>query len=164
MKALIFTSILFVSLSLKAQKIALFDPTFKKPILYTDSVTVEQTKNYFPVSIENFDTVYASLKYLKNMLNIRQRSKMKSFDFKAGNTVISTERVPHAYGDRYFIVAKTKVGEVESNFIVSDYNRKNSDNVNRIKKLMAYMQTNKSLFKAPNEITPKIYNVVVITD
>ncbi len=147
-----------------SQQIALIDPAFTKPIIYTHSVTVEQTRNFFPVSIENLDTLYASLNYLKNMLKVRQRSKMQSFEFKAGSTSITTKRVPHAYGDRYSIIAKTKIGEVESNFLVSDFNKPNAKNLFRIERLMSYMETNKSLFKAPNEITPKFYNVIVITD
>jgi len=147
-----------------AQKIALMDPEFIKPIIYTDSVTVEQTRNYFPVSIENFDTLYASLNYLKNMLKVRQRAKMKSFDFKAGSTTIQTKRVPFAYGDRYRITAKTKINEVESNFIISDFSKSNAQNAVRIEKLMTYLEKNKSLFKGVNEIMPKFYNVMVITE
>ena len=162
-KLLLILSLVIVSKSY-SQKIALFDPAFTKPIIYTDSLTVEQTKNYFPVSIENFDTLYASLNYLKNMLKVRQRAKMQSFEFRSGSTSITTRRVPHAYGDRYSIMAKTKIGEVESNFLVSDFNKSNAQNLFRIERLMSYMETNKSLFKAPNEITPKFYNVIVITD
>ncbi len=147
-----------------SQKIALMDPEFVRPILYTDSVTVEQTKDYFPVSIENFDTLYASLSYLKMMLKVRQRAKMKSFEFKAGSTTIQTKRVPFAYGDRYRIAAVTKINEVESNFIISDFSKSNAQNASRIEKLMAYIEKNRSLFNGVNEIMPKIYNVIVITE
>jgi hypothetical protein len=140
------------------------DPEFIKPILYTDSVTVEQTRDYFPISIENFDTIYASLNYLKTMLKVRQRAKMKSFDFKAGSTTIETKRVPFAYGDRYRITAVTKINEVESKFILSDFSKSNAQNVYRIEKLMAYIEKNRSLFKGVNEIIPKFYNVIVITE
>jgi hypothetical protein len=148
-----------------SQKIALFDTKFTQPIIFTDSVTLEQiTKGYFPVEVNNFDTLYANLNYIKNMLSKRQRAKMKSFELRAGNTILTISRVPFAYGDRYSTIAKTKIKELESDYVLTDFNKKNSDNLFKIERLMSYMKNNKELFKAPNEITPKIYNVVTITE
>jgi hypothetical protein len=148
-----------------AQKIALFDVNFKRPIIYTDSVTVQQTTTgLFPVGVENFDTLYANLDYIHSMLQVRQRAKMKSFELHAGSTTISIKRVPFAYGDRYLIIGKSKLGEVESNFNFASIDRSNAKNAVRIKQFMTYMKTNKDLFKAPNDIHPKMYNVIVITE
>lgn len=165
MKKLFLILSLIIATNGWAQKVALFDTKFIQPIIFTDSVTVEQTtKGYFPVGIDNFDTLYANLNYIKNMLSKRQRAKMKSFELRAGNTTLTVSRVPFAYGDRYSTIAKTKIKELESNYILTDFNKKNSDNLYKIERLMSYMKNNKELFKAPNEITPKIYNVVIITD
>jgi len=147
------------------QKIALINRDFKQPIIYTDSVTVQQiSSGLFPVSVENFDTLYANLDYIYSMLKIRQRSKMKSFELHSGSTIIIVKRVPFAYGDRYSSTAKTKIGEMESVFNLTPVDHSNAKNANRIEMLMKYMKENKDLFKAPNEIHPKIYNVVVITE
>ena len=63
------------------QKYALIDRSLKIPILYTDSVTVEQVKDGFiPVENKSIDTFIANIVYLKEMLEVRQRSKMKSFE------------------------------------------------------------------------------------
>ena len=151
--------------SIFAQKIALLNTDFKSPIIYTDSVTVQQTvSGLFPVSINDFDTLYANLEYIKKMLSIRQRSKMKSFELRAGQTEITIKRVPFPNGDRYLITASTSVDEIKSNFQIIDLNKSNKNNAERVEKIMEYLKTNKSLFKKPTGIHPKIYNVVVITN
>ena len=148
-----------------AQKIALLNTDFKSPIIYTDSVTVHQTvTGLFPVSINDFDTLYANLEYIKKMLSIRQRSKMKSFELRAGQTKIEISRVPAANGDKYFILATTFVDDIQSNLRLTDISRTNKKNAQRIGVIMEYLKTNKSLFKKPYGIHPKIYNVVIITD
>ena len=148
-----------------AQKIALLNTDFKQPIIYTDSLTVEQiVSGLFPVSIDDFDTLYANLDYIHSMLKKLQRSKMKSFELHSGSTIISIKRVPFSNGDRYLSIAKTKIGELESTYNLTPIDQSNSKNSNRIDKLMEYMKANKDLFKAPYAIHPKIYNVVVISE
>ena len=147
-----------------AQKVALLDTKFKDPIIYTDSVTVQQVSTgHIPVKIENFDTLYANLKYLADMLKTRQRAKMQSFELRAGSTIITIQREPHAYGDSYSVVIKSKVDDVSSVYNLADQ-KNNAHNANKIEKLMAYLKTNKSLFTNPYEVRPKLYNVVVLTE
>ncbi len=147
------------------QKIALLDKVFKQPILFTDSLTVQQVKkNYFPIGSKDFDTLYANLTYIEEMLSKRQRAKMESFELRAGNTRMKIERVPMAYGDRYRIVFNTSINEVNSVYTFSNGEDGNKDVVENVKKLKKYMKTNQSLFTAPYEIHPKVYNIVVISD
>ena len=164
MKTISVIVFLFLVANSYAQKIALIDIQLNKPILFTDSITVEQTQNYFPVDINNFDTLYADLKYLTDVLSKRQRAKMQSFELRAGSTTITVKRVPYAYGDRYTGIAKTKIKELQSEFLISSINKSNYKNQFFVERLMDYMKNNKELFKAPNEITPRIYNVIVISD
>lgn len=162
---IIITIFYAISNSVSAQKIALFNTGFKSPIIYTDSVTVQQVTNgLFPVSINDFDTLYPNLDYINKMLKKRQRSKMESFELHSGLTVISVKRVPFSNGDRYIINARTRIGEVSSNLHLTEIHRTNKRNSERIEKIMAYMKTNKDLFKAPYEVQPKIYNVITITE
>ena len=147
------------------QKIALLSSNHKTPILYTDSITVNQIKQgYFPVSSENFDTLYANLTFLSNMMSERQRSKMQSFSLKAGNTVIEIARLPFAYGDRYTAVAITKIGNTTAKMDLIDPKKSNKNNTKEIKQLMNYLFTNNSYFKGPKEIVPVITEIVVITE
>lgn len=147
------------------QKIALINTSFKQPIIYTDSLTVEQiSSGLFPVSAENFDTLYANLDYIHSMLKKLQRSKMKSFELQSGSTTITIQRVPFSNGDRYISVAKTKINELEAKYNLTPVDQSNTKNANRIEKFMDYMKKNKDLFKVPYAIHPKIYNVVVITE
>jgi len=157
--------LLLISTTANAQKVALLNTDFKSPIIYTDSVTVQQVKSgLFPVGINDFDTLYANLDYVDKMLSKRQRSKMKSFELHAGNTIIIVKRVPFSNGDRYLINAKTNFDEINSNFSLADIGRSNKRNSERIKKVMAYLKTNKSLFTNPYAVHPKIYNLVIITE
>ncbi len=161
-------SLFLVSLTfLKAggQKIALLHKNFKQPIIYTDSITVEQiSSGYFPVEINTLDTFHANLKYLQGILRTRQRAKMESFELRSGKTFFKVSRIPFAYGDRYSITVQSKFDEVESQFSLVDINKSNLKNAEKIEELIGYVNKNKSLFRSANEITPKIYNIVVITD
>ncbi len=146
-----------------SQRIALLSKDYKKPILYTDSVTVEQMVNYFPVEIKSFDTLYASLNYLKQLLTVRQRSKMQSFEFHCGFTVIKTEKIIHAYGDHFRVTARSKVHEISSSIRLAHDADNNKTNSRRIARLMEYMQTNKSLFTSPSEMQPVMKQIVMIS-
>ena len=150
--------------SANAQKTALLNTDFKSPIIYTDSVTVEQTQRLFPVGINDFDTLYANLDYLNKMMKVRQRSKMKSFELHAGNIVIKVSRVPFSNGDRYIAIATSKQDNIISTMNLSNINKSNKKNSEKIEKIMDYLKSNKSLFTKPYEVQPKIYNVVVITE
>lgn len=153
------------SLAANGQKIALLDKSFKQPILFTDSLTVQQVKkNYFPIGAKDFDTLYANLTYIEEVLSKRQRAKMESFELRAGFTRMKIERVPMAYGDRYRIIFNTSINEVNSVYTFSNGEDSNKDVVENVKRLKKYMKTDQSLFTAPYEIHPKVYNIVVITD
>ena len=164
MKALLVIGILIFSSHSQGQKIALLSSDFKKPIIYTDSLTVEQVSNgYIPIGVNSFDSFYAELKYLQGILNERQRSKMASFELRAGRTVLSVSKVPRAYGDHFNILVTSKFGEVESNwYLTKDWNNKR--NSERLNELIKYITKNRSMFQSPYEIHPTIYNVVMVKE
>lgn len=165
MKNILTTLLLIISCNCLGQKIALLNLNFEQPIIYTDSVTVQQVSSgLFPVSINDFDTLYANLDYLRSMFTKLQRSKMKSFELHSGSTTISVNRAPFSHGDRYLTIAKTKIGEVESKINLAPVDRSNAKNSERMKKIMAYMKSNKSLFRIPYPVEPKLTNIVVITE
>ena len=156
---------ILISLLSYGQKIALLDHNYKLPILFTDSVTVEQIRSgYFPVLTSNIDTFYANVNYIIQMLEVRQRAKMKSFELRTGNNIITVSRVPFSNGDRYLAIAKNKIGEINAVLNLTDYNISNKRNKEKLEKLLSYIKNNKSLFSEPYEIHPKIYNAIIITE
>lgn len=164
MKLFLLSFLCLIAAFSNGQRIALLSKDFKQPIIYTDSLTAEQLSEYFPVEVKDFDTLYASLKTLSNMLKERQRSKMKSFEFRAGSTTLKTSRLPKAYGDAFNIVAITKINEIQSQYNITSHKNNNANNSRRIEKILAYISQNKSLFKAPYEISPKYYNVIIVSE
>jgi hypothetical protein len=163
----LFFIIIYLSLAntLKSQKVALLNLNFKTPILYTDSVTVEQVKSgYFPVEEATIDTFMANLNYLKNLLEVRQRAKMEYFELRAGLTTFKIYRIPFAYGDRYRIKVQSKVKEIEAGFTLTDIDKSNQKNSVHIGRVIGYIVNNFSLFRSPDQIQPKIYEVKVISD
>ena len=165
MKQFILIISLLCTLYCHSQRIALLDKNFNQPILFTDSISVEQIKSgYFPIATTHLDTFYANVKYVLDMLKIRQRAKMQSFELRAGGSLIKVTRVPYAYGDRYLGTAYNQFNEIKAIMPLLYNNVSNKDNAKRLQKLLDYLDRNKSLFKDPYEITPKIYNVIVITE
>jgi hypothetical protein len=148
-----------------SQHYALIDKKLKLPILYTDSVTVEQiSSGWFPIENKHIDTLVADLYYLKDMLDVRQRSKMKSFELRASNSVIHTDRVPFAYGDRYNARMSAQCGEVTASMLLTTPGESNKTNLKSIMRLLSYLKSNRSFWKEAYNVTPKVYNVVVITE
>lgn len=161
-----FLSIFFILLSLTgfSQKIALLDPEFKKPILYTDSVTLDQiSSKLIPVQANTFDTVSTQLKYIRDLLSNKiQRAKMKSFELRSGITTIKVTSVKHAYGDSYDIDFITKANNISSNYKFAKNDDLNKGNIKKIDKLMAYMKNASTLFNSGYaEMQPMLYEVVV---
>jgi len=165
MKHIIFLILIFTLFDSYGQRIALLDKKFKQPIVFTDSLTVEQvSKVYLPIYVKDFDTLDANLAYLEEMLSKPQRSKMVGFELRSGNTSITITKVPMAYADRFNIILKSEGQSITTLFTLSDAQSSNNKGLDRIKDMRKYIRQNKSLFSAPNQIHPKIYNEVVISD
>jgi hypothetical protein len=168
MKKIITTTIISLYLSIgfsNGQKVALLKTDFKSPILYTDSVTVNQIKGgYFPIRISDIDTFHSAIEQLYDLLNVRQRIKMQSFEYRAGNCVIKTERVPMGYGDRYIIKAFNLIDETTTTLNISDGKTQNILVKTRLKRLLNYLEAEQKFTIKPYTITPKYYNIVVISE
>ncbi len=155
---------LLLTFSSFGQKIALLSENFKRPILYTDSVSVEQVSNgYFAVNVKDFDTLIGSLNYLKNALIGLSRSKMKSWEFRAGNTTLEITSEPFAYGDKYNVVAISSFNDVKTFFTITT-EKNNKRNSGRIEEMINYIAKNRTFFKSAYEITPKFYEVIIIKE
>jgi hypothetical protein len=129
MKTHLCTLFLLISLTGLGQKIALLDPEFKKPILYTDSVTLDQiSSKLIPIQANTFDTISLSNKI--------QRAKMKSFELRSGLTIIKVTSVKHAYGDSYDLDFVTKADDISSNFRFAKNEDLNKGNFKKIDRLL----------------------------
>lgn len=149
----------------KGQNIALLKTDFKSPILYTDSLTVNQIKaGYFPVKISEIDTFHAAMEELYKLVSKRQRVKMQSFEFRSGGCVVKVERVPMDYGDRYKIDLFNQIGESAAVLNLSNGKTKNKHIATKLKKVTTYIENEKRFTVKPYTIAPKYYYLVVVTE
>jgi hypothetical protein len=145
-----------------AQKVALIDEQMKLPMLFTDSVSVQQVKaRYFAVDVAGIDTFYANLSALDRMLEKEQRAKFESFEFHSGRTAMIIKRHPMAFGDRYDIMIVSNFNGITSEVMLSEAKESNSALQHRIRRMQEYMKKNKDVFRSANDIQPRMYNVVV---
>ena len=164
MKMYLSAFLLIISLTGFGQKVALLDAEFKKPILYTDSVTLDQiSSKLIPIQANTFDTLSTQLKYIKDLLSNKiQRAKMKSFELRSGLTTIKVTAVKHAYGDSYDIDFITKADNVTSNFKFGKNEDLNKGSIKKIDRLLTYMKQASSLYNSHYvELQPMVYEVVV---
>jgi hypothetical protein len=165
MKSILLICLIIAALPCFSQKTALLDKKLKQPIIFTDSVTLEQVKRgYLPIEVKDLDTFYANLGYIETMLSKPQRAKMSSFDLRAGSSAIQVSRIPMAYADRYNVIFTSMINEINAKYVVGDGKKSNKEIAESIKDLKKYLSSNKSLFTRTYEIQPKIYNVVVISE
>jgi len=146
MKALLTLSFLCFSFVCSAQRFALLDRNFKSPILFTDSLTINQvSNNYFPVRVTDLDSLVANLNYMKGQLNSIQRSKLKSFNLSSGLSQVNVTTIPHAYGDAYDIKLKTNSNNIIAEFLISSNMDLNKKAIKKIDKFIYYIKNEKDL-------------------
>ena len=146
-----------------AQKIALIKSDFSSPIVYTDSLTVNQiSQNYIPIETNCFDSINSILLYLEKMLESDKRAKMKSFELKSGSTIFKVTTISHAYGDSYDVDIVTKINDINSNYKLVDNKKLNKKNSLKIEKFRNYLKSEKSLFREEYiEKSVRLYNIEV---
>ena len=135
MKYILLVGVFLPLFAVAQSKFALIDKNLRQPIIYTDSVTVEQvTKGYFPIENKSIDSLIANIVYLRDLLSKMQRAKMESFELRSSNAIITTTRVPHAYGDRYNVIAQSNNGQVQAKL-----NLVNSKDSNKLLKCSSFV-------------------------
>ena len=143
----IFTCILTLLIfTASAQKYALVDRNFKNPILFTDSVTINQvTNNYFPIRVADIDTLNANLSFIIGQLSDIQRAKFKSYKLKSGNTIIQINAIAHANGDAYDILLITSVDNINAEYLLSSHKSLNKKAIKNIKSLLDFLKKDKEI-------------------
>lgn len=146
MKLLSLLIFIFLGLSLSAQKYALVDRSFKKPILFSDSVTINQvSKGYFPINVKDMDSLFANISYIREQLKGVQRAKFKSYKIKSGNTIIQLTTIPHAYGDAYNILLITTANNLNAEYLLSDNQALNKKAVKKLNSFMDFIKKDKDI-------------------
>ena len=146
MKLLSLLILIFLGLTLSAQKYALVDRSFKKPILFSDSVTINQvSKGYFPINVKDMDSLFANISYIREQLKGVQRAKFKSYKIKSGNTIIQLTTIPHAYGDAYNILLITTANNLNAEYLLSDNQALNKKAVKKLNSFMDFIKKDKDI-------------------
>ena len=128
------------------QKFALIDRDFKKPILYTDSVTVSQvSNNLFPIKVTDLDSLIGNLKFVQNELKGLQRAKFVSYKLSSGQTATKVVTVSKAYGDSYNVFLTTAAGLVVADYLLVDNRQLNKRGIKKIQEFIDYIKTDKAL-------------------
>ena len=155
-------SILY-SFNVSAQKFALIDRDFKKPIIFTDSVTINQvSKGYFPINVKDFDSLFANIIYLIDELKNIQRAKFKSYKIKSGSTTIQITTVPHAYGDAYNILLITSVNNLNAEYLLSNNQDLNKKATKKLNSFMNFIKKDSEIMVNEfKEYQPIIFDATV---
>jgi len=164
MTRIILICVLFIIASTcKAQKYALIDRDFKKPLLFTDSVTINQvSSNYFPVRVDDLDSLNANLEYIKSQLTDVQRSKLKSYKLKSGNTEIQVNTISLAYGDAYDILLITKANNVNAEYLISSNKSLNKRAKKNISSFLEFIKKDKDIIiKEFKDFAPVLLDATV---
>ena len=163
MKSFLTILLYLLSISGIAQKHALIDRNFKKPILFTDSVTIGQvSSNYFPIAVKDLDSLLANLTFLKNSLSSIERAKFKSYKLKAGNTAIKVVTVPHAYGDSYDILLLTPINNINAEYLLSENTSLNKKAIKKINAFISFIKKDGQLVVTEfKEYNPVVYDATV---
>ena len=151
------------SFSAYSQKYALIDRNFAKPILFTDSVTINQvSSNYFPVQVNDLDTLLANMQYLSTQLKYIQRSKFKSYNLRSGRTTMKITTVPQAYGDSYDILLFTSADNVNAEYLLANAKQLNKRAIKNLNSFVSFIKKDKDLVvREFKEYQPMVYDATV---
>lgn len=144
MKLLIF--LLLLSSSCLAQKFVLIDKVMKSPLLYTDSVSLEQTsRGFFPIRVNDMDSVLNAMKKIKGILSVLAKNKFDGFRDQIGATTFKAAIFRMANGDRWEVTISTDTGPFTTSWILSNPQTSNKHSAKYLSRLITYIQKDRSL-------------------
>lgn len=138
---LLFFIVLFPSV-IFAQKFALIDKGWHRPIMYVDSVTDNQLQNgWYPVYKEDMDSLITLINNFKNLLHKgMKRTYINNDVYQTKNIKFDITNVQKAYGDRYDIVMISDIKTAVVKFRLSNSDYPNKYNEQRIKNFLGYLK------------------------
>ena len=139
-----FLSIGFILLSTVcfAQKYALVDKQMRLPVIYANSLTVQDHyKGYFPVEKENLSVFITEIEKIAKMLSDKKSKKPEKLNFNVGNITFRGLRVPFAEEERMDIVLTTDYDGIKTTMHLSDAKITNARNAFFINTWLKYLHS-----------------------
>ena len=95
MKYFLLIFFILINTSFSAQKYALVDKQLSLPVIYSNTVTVQDNyKGYFPVEKNRLNEFVTEVEKIGKLLNDPKKPKPETIDFKVGSTTFHGLRVP----------------------------------------------------------------------
>lgn len=138
--------VLVYSENLNAQKYALIDRGWKKPIRFVETYTKEDlAAGWYPIYESKLDSVILIVQSFKN-LNEKglKREYFNMLEYQVSTVEFHISNVNHAYGDRYDIDMISSTEGAKLALKLSDSKISNKDNELRIRKFIAYLKKHRN--------------------
>lgn len=125
-----------------AQKYALIDRGWQKPVMFVDTVTKEQLKKgWYPIYTNEMDTL---IKVIDNFTTIFKKGMKRSYldnsDYRTPNIEVNIVSVQQAYGDRYDVDMTSTTDIAKVTLRLSNSQISNRHNQQHIKLFYYYLQ------------------------
>ena len=125
-----------------AQKYALVDKQLSLPVIYANTMTVQDNyKGYFPVEKNKLNEFVVEVEKIGKLLNDPKKPKPETIDFNVGSTTFHGLRVPLAAEERMDIVISTDYGVSKTTMHLSDAKLSNAKNAYFINTWLKYLRS-----------------------
>ena len=125
-----------------AQKYALVDKQLSLPVIYANTMTVQDNyKGYFPVEKNKLNEFVVEVEKIGKLLNDPKKPKPETIDFNVGSTTFHGLRVPLATEERMDIVISTDYGVSKTTMHLSDAKLSNAKNAYFINTWLKYLRS-----------------------
>jgi hypothetical protein len=125
-----------------AQKYALIDKQMSLPIIYANTLTVQDHyKGYFPIEKEKLNEFVTEIEKIAKLINDKKGPKPEALDFNVGHTTFHGLRVPLATEERMDIVLTTDYGALKTTMHLSDAKITNAQNAFFINTWLKYLHS-----------------------
>jgi hypothetical protein len=143
MKHFLLIFFVIVSTVCSAQKYALVDKQLSLPVIYANTITVQDNyKGYFPVEKNKLNEFVTEVEKIGKLLSDPKQPKPEKMDFSVGSTTFHGLRVPLATEERMDIVITTDYGVSKTTMHLSDAKLSNAKNAFFINTWLKYLHSN----------------------
>lgn len=139
-----FLLIVFILLSTIcfAQKYALVDKQMSLPVIYANSLTVQDHyKGYFPIEKNKLNEFIIEVQKIAKLLSDKKTPKPETLNFTVGSTTFHGLRVPLAAEERMDIVLTTDYDGIKTTIHLSDAKMTNAQNAFFINTWLKYLHS-----------------------
>ena len=142
MKYFLLIFFILINTICSAQKYALVDKQLSLPVIYANTVTIQDNyKGYFPVEKNKLNEFIIEVEKIGKLLNDPRKPKPETIDFNVGSTTFHGLRVPLAAEERMDIVISTDYGVSKTTMHLSDAKLSNAKNAHFINTWLKYLRS-----------------------